>query len=87
MLNEENSALKHTVSQLQLQQEDLENREFHQNLHIQGVLETVSDNNLCSYLLGLFNTLAPDMADKDWSLDGPIVPWPLNPQLELGLET
>lgn len=56
---EENSSLKH--SQLQLHQEDMENRERHQNLNIRGVPETVVDNKLCDYLLGLFNFLAPDI--------------------------
>lgn len=40
LLEEENSALKHTVSQLQLQHEDLENREQRQNLRIKGVPQT-----------------------------------------------
>lgn len=31
--------------------------------------ETVGDNTLCSYLLGLFNTLAPNIADIDWRLE------------------
>lgn len=55
VLEEENSTLKHAVTQLQSQQENLENRERRQNLRIRGVLETLSDNNLHSYLLGLFN--------------------------------
>lgn len=68
-LEEEKSTLKHTISQLQLQQEDLENRKWCQNLHIREVSESVDDNNLRPYLLGLFNTLAPTIADIDWHLD------------------
>lgn len=40
-LEKENSALKHTVSQHQSQQEDFENRERGQNLCIRRVPETV----------------------------------------------
>lgn len=61
--------MKHSVSQLQLQQEDLENRERCQNLHFRGIPETIGDNTLRQYLLGLFNTLAPKIADIDWRLD------------------
>lgn len=59
VLEEDNSCLKHTISQLQLQQEDLENCERRQNLRIRGIPEAVSDKELCSCLLGLFVTLAP----------------------------
>lgn len=34
VLEEDNATLKHTVSQIQIQQEGLENRERRQNLHI-----------------------------------------------------
>lgn len=37
VLEEENFTLKHVVFQLQLQQDDLENREWHQNLRMRGV--------------------------------------------------
>lgn len=53
VLEEDNAILKHTVSQIQLQQEDLENRERRQNLRICGVPETVSDKELHAYLLNL----------------------------------
>lgn len=49
-LEEDNAALKHNVSQIQLQQEDLENRERCQNLRIRGVPETVNDKELRAYL-------------------------------------
>lgn len=55
VLEEENAALKHTVSQIQLQQEDLENRECRQNLRIRGVPETVNDKEntaLCNSVNG-----------------------------------
>ena len=61
--------MKHTLSQLQLQQEDLENRERRQNLRIRGVPESVTDKELRPYLLGLFVTLAPHIPDIDWRLD------------------
>lgn len=73
-LEEDKSSLKHTVSQLHLHQEDLENRERCLNLHIRGVLEKVSDKNVYSYLLGLFNTLAPDIADRLAPGQSPQVP-------------
>lgn len=63
LLEEENSTLKH--SQLQLQREDLENRERRQNLRFWGIPETVGDDKLRSYLLGLFNTLASTAVDYD----------------------
>lgn len=69
VLEEENHSLKHSISQLQLQQEDLENRERWQNLCFRGIPETVGINTLCPYLLGLFNTLAPAVVDIDWRLD------------------
>lgn len=69
VLEEDNSNLKHTVSLLQLQQEDLENRERRQNLRIRGVPEAVSDKELRPYLLGLFVTLAPHIPDIDWRMD------------------
>lgn len=53
-LEEENACLKYSVSQLQLQQQDLENRERSQNFRICGVSEKVS-HNIRSFLLGLFN--------------------------------
>lgn len=68
-LEEENSALKHTVSQLKLQQEDMENRERNQNLRILGVSEFAGDSNLLPYLLSRYTTLAPDTAYIDWRLD------------------
>lgn len=43
VLEKDNTALKHTVSQIQLQQEDLENRERCQNVQICGVPESISD--------------------------------------------
>lgn len=46
VLKEENSVLKHLVSQLQLQQEDLENRERRQNLHFRGIPETVGGQQI-----------------------------------------
>lgn len=58
------------MSHLQLHQEDLENKERHQNLRIHSVSENVSDNNIHPYLLSLFNILAPDIADIDWDLNG-----------------
>lgn len=67
-LKEENVSLKYSISQLQLQ-EDMQNRERRQNLRIRGVSEKVSDNNIRSLLLGLFNSLAPDIADIDWRMD------------------
>lgn len=69
VLEEDNSSLKHSVSQMQLHQEDLENRQCWQNVHIRGVSENVHDNKIHSYLLGLFNHLAPDVTDIDWCLD------------------
>lgn len=45
-IEEDNTALKHTVSQIQLQQEDLENREHRQNLRIRGVHESISDKKI-----------------------------------------
>lgn len=68
VLEEDNAAMRHTVSQLQLQQEDLENRERRQNLRIRGVPESISDKELRPYLLGLFVTLAPHIPDIDWRL-------------------
>lgn len=68
-LEEENAFLKHTVSQIQLQQEDLENRERRSNVQIRGVHETVNDKELRAYLLNLFVTLAPHIPDVDWLLD------------------
>lgn len=68
-LEEENASLKHSVFQLQLQQEDLENRERERNLRICAVSKKVSDNNTRSFLMGLFNSLAPDIADIDWRMD------------------
>lgn len=43
ILEEDNAALKHTVSPIQIQQEDLENREHCQNLQICGVHESITD--------------------------------------------
>lgn len=37
VLEEDNAAMKHSVTQLQAQQEDLENRECRQNLQIRGI--------------------------------------------------
>lgn len=68
-LEEKNTSLKNSVSLLQLQQEDLENRERRQNLRICGVLENVADNNIRPYLIGLFNHLTPNIVDIDWRLD------------------
>lgn len=68
-IEEENHNLRLSVSQLQLQQEDLENRERRQNLRFRGIPETVGDSDLRTYLLGLFNTLAPTVVDIDWRLD------------------
>lgn len=62
VLEEDNATIKHTVSQLQLQQKDLENRQRHQNLRICGVPESISDKELHLTLfeqLTLFVTLAP----------------------------
>lgn len=42
-IEEENYNPRHTVSQLQVQQEDLENRARRQNLHFRGIPETVGD--------------------------------------------
>lgn len=53
---------------MQMQQEDLENRECHQNPWILGVPESVNDKEICPYLT-LFVTLAPHMPDNDWRLD------------------
>lgn len=69
VLEDDNAALKHTVSRIQLQQEDLENRECRQNLRIRGVPENVSDKKIHPYLLGLFVFLAPLIPDIDWHLD------------------
>lgn len=77
-IEEDNTALKHTVSQIQLQQEDLENREQRQNLRIHGVPETISDKEIHLYLLGLFVTLAPHIPEIDWRLDRAhrsLAPW------------
>ena len=68
-LEEENATLKNAVTQLQIQQEDLENRECRQNLRICGVLESIPDKEIRPYLLALFNYLAPDIPDIDWRLD------------------
>lgn len=40
-----------------------------QNLRFRGIPETVGDNTLHPYLLGLFNTLAPTVVGIDWWLD------------------
>ena len=69
VLEEDNAAMKNTLSQLQLQQEDLENRERRQNLRIRGIPESVTDKELRPYLLALFVTLAPHIPDIDWRLD------------------
>lgn len=66
-IEEENHNLRFLVSQLQ--QEDLENRESRQTLRFRGIPETVGDPDLRTYLLGLFNTLAPTVVDIDWRLD------------------
>lgn len=68
-IEEENHNLRLSVSQLQLQQEDLENRERRQNLRFRGILETVCDSELRPYLLSLFNNLVPSVVDIDWRLD------------------
>lgn len=68
-IEEENHNLRHTVSQLQLQQEDLENRERTQNLRFRGIPETVGDSALRPFFLGLFYTMAPTAVDVDWLLD------------------
>ena len=68
-IEEENHNLRISVSQLQIQQEDLENRERRQNLRFRGIPETVGDPDLRTYLLGLFNTMAPTIVDIDWRLD------------------
>lgn len=57
VLEEDNATMKHTISQLQLQQKYLEKRERHQNLRIRVIPGTVSDKELRPYLLGLFITL------------------------------
>lgn len=46
VLEEENAILKNAVSQLQIQQEDLENRERWQNLRIRGVPESITDKEI-----------------------------------------
>lgn len=69
VLEEDNVYLKHTVTQIHMQQDDLENREHRQNLRFRGVPETVGDQDLRSYLLSLFNTVDPDIPDIDWRLD------------------
>lgn len=51
-------------------------RERHQNLRIRGVSEKVSDNNIRSFLLGLFNSLAPEIADINWHMDRSLAPKP-----------
>ena len=68
-LEDENATLKNAVTQLQIQQEDLENRERRQNLRIRGVPESISDKEIRPYLLALFIFLAPDVPDIDWRLD------------------
>lgn len=55
--------------QLQMQQEDLENRERRQNLRIRGVPENVPDKEIHPFILDLFVTLAPHIPDIDWRLD------------------
>lgn len=69
VLEKENANLKNTVSQLQMQQEDLENREHRQNLQIQRVPEFPEDKEIRPYLLALFVTLAPHIPDVDWRLN------------------
>lgn len=69
VLEEDNAALKHTVSQFQMQQEDLENRQLCQNLQIRGVPETISEKEIVPYLLRLFVNLAPHITDMVWCLD------------------
>lgn len=69
VLEEDNAAIKHSVTQLQAQQEDLENRERRQNLRIRGIPEKIEDRDLRSYLLSLFNVVAPNIPDIDWRLD------------------
>lgn len=68
VLEEDNAGLKKSISQLQSQQEDLENRERHQNLRIRGVPEAIGDGEIRPYLLILFNTMAPLILDIDWRL-------------------
>lgn len=60
VLEEDNATIKNTVTQLQAQQEDLENRELRHNLRFRGIPETVEDKDLCSYLLHLFNVVSPN---------------------------
>lgn len=48
----------------------MENRERHQNVPIKRVPEMVRDADLQSYLLELFTTLAPNILDIEWRLDG-----------------
>lgn len=43
VLEDDNVAIKHSVTQLQAQQEDLENRECRQNLRIRDIPEAVED--------------------------------------------
>lgn len=68
-LEEDNATTKNAITQLQTQQEDLENRERRQNLRFRGILEDVEDKDLRSYLLNLFNVVAPNIPDIDWHLD------------------
>lgn len=68
-MEEDNAGLKQSISQLQSQQEDLENRKRHQNLRIRGIPESVVYREICPYLLIIFNTIAPLIPDIDWRLD------------------
>lgn len=69
MPEEDNHTLKQQVSQLQFQQEDLENRERRQNLFIRGDPESVGDAELQEYLRGNFTALLPEVLDIDWRMD------------------
>lgn len=65
VLEEDNLLLKHTVSQIQLQLEDLENRELCHNLHIRGVPESVGNTNFLMYSFSLtFCLNIPDMVHR-----------------------
>lgn len=69
VLEEENLSSNLNVSQIQLQEEDLENRQRCQNLWIRGVTKMVSNAELRPCLLGLFISIAPSILYIDWHLD------------------
>lgn len=69
VLEYENATLKNAMMQLLMQQKDLKNRECRQNLWIRGVPESITDKEICPYLLTLFIYIAPDIPDIDWRLD------------------